>query len=197
MGIIELALTNEVTMIKRREKILISALELFEEGGINNITTKNLAKKEGISEPALYRQYKNKFEIIKALVDEYASFDERIINTIKEGNLSGYEAIIFYVTRFGELYQNYSELSLIIASMDLYYYDEETRLTMYNTLKVRQDAIEEYLETHPLESPRLKNKTIGKLVNDLINSEVFRWQMNGKSYDLVEAMLMYVKEILG
>lgn len=71
-------------MIKRKNSILISALELFEEGGTNNITIKNLAKREKVSEPALYRQYKNKHEIIVSIINEYSSYDNQIINTIKK-----------------------------------------------------------------------------------------------------------------
>jgi AcrR family transcriptional regulator len=120
--------TNGGFMIKRKDRIIISALELLEEGGINNVTTKNLARKQNISEPALYRQFKNKHDIVVAMIEEYANYDEKIMNTIREHEMKGKDAIVYYVTRYGELYQSYSEISVILYSLDLYFYEDDTRV---------------------------------------------------------------------
>ena len=42
--------------IKRKEKVIISSIDLFDEAGIKGLTTKELAKREGITEPAIYKQ---------------------------------------------------------------------------------------------------------------------------------------------
>lgn len=183
-------------MLKRKDKILISALELFEEGGINNITTKNLAAKEGISEPALYRQYKNKYEIIKGVIKEYSSYDDRILNTIKKENLEGRDAIIYYVTRYAELYQSYSELSLVLSSMDLYFYKEETKEMMIQIIHRKEKFLVDYLNEHPIKNHRLSNETLSKTINDLLYSEVFRWRLAGKSYSLVDSINNYISNVI-
>lgn len=183
-------------MLKRKDKILISALELFEEGGVNNITTKNLAFKEGISEPALYRQYKSKYEIIQEIIKEYSSYDDRILNTIIKENLEGRDAIIYYVTRYAELYQSYSELSLVLSSMDLYFYKEETKDMMLNLINRKEKFLIEYLNDHPIKNHRLSNETLSKAINDLLYSEVFRWRLAEKSYSLVDSVVGYITDII-
>ncbi|PKM56583.1 MAG: hypothetical protein CVU98_10480, partial [Firmicutes bacterium HGW-Firmicutes-3] len=117
-------------MIKRKDKILISAIDLLYSEGVSGVTTKNLAKLEKVTEPALYRQYKNKQEILNHIVEAYAQYDEKIINTIKESPLSGYEVIQYYIKRFIEFYENYVELTTVMFSMDLYYYHDATKARM-------------------------------------------------------------------
>ncbi len=53
---------------KRQIEIITSASNLIGEKGIQNLTTKNLAAKMAFSEPALYRHFKGKTEILKSVL---------------------------------------------------------------------------------------------------------------------------------
>ena len=55
---------------ERRREILIAARELFLEQGTENVTTRQIASKVGISQTALYAHFKKKHERLDALVDE-------------------------------------------------------------------------------------------------------------------------------
>ena len=54
---------------KRQYEILMKSIELIAEKGIQNLTIKNLSKKIGISEPAIYRHFENKLEILRAILE--------------------------------------------------------------------------------------------------------------------------------
>ncbi len=47
----------------------MKSIELIAEKGIQNLTIKNLSKKIGISEPAIYRHFENKLEILRAILE--------------------------------------------------------------------------------------------------------------------------------
>ena len=53
---------NELS--KRQKEIINAALKLISEGGIQALTMKNLAKMLEITEPALYRHFENKHDIL-------------------------------------------------------------------------------------------------------------------------------------
>jgi len=57
-----------VNFTSRQIEILDASKSLIGERGIQTLTIKNLAKKMLFSEPALYRHFKDKTEIIKALL---------------------------------------------------------------------------------------------------------------------------------
>ena len=52
----------------RQVEIIEASKYLIGKKGIQNLTIKNLAKKMSFSEPALYRHFKDKTEILKALL---------------------------------------------------------------------------------------------------------------------------------
>ncbi|NLB03802.1 MAG: TetR/AcrR family transcriptional regulator, partial [Bacteroidales bacterium] len=55
----------------RQTEIVETALNLINENGIQGLTIKNLSKKIGISEPAIYRHFENKIEILLAVLDTF------------------------------------------------------------------------------------------------------------------------------
>ena len=69
----------------RQFEIIEAAGKLLSSGGISNLTTKNLALEMKFSEAALYRHFKNKNEIIIAMLNYLAShMDSRIEDILKE-----------------------------------------------------------------------------------------------------------------
>ena len=61
---------------KRQDEILDTALHLLADGGVKNLTMKRIAESIGVSEPAVYRHFKNKTEIVKGIIEK---FDQDII----------------------------------------------------------------------------------------------------------------------
>jgi len=57
------------TLSQRGEQIVDEAINLLSIGGIPALTTKNLAEAVGVTEPALYRHFKNKRDILAAILN--------------------------------------------------------------------------------------------------------------------------------
>ena len=70
----------------RQNEIINKAVELIANGGIQNLTIKNLAKAIGVSEPALYRHFANKYAILDAILE---SFREVAFEVLKNEEASG------------------------------------------------------------------------------------------------------------
>ena len=66
-----------MTMVKesteiRQEQIKKAVLEIIAGEGLHNLSTRNLAKKIGLSEGAIFRHFKTKRDIIKGIMDDVA-----------------------------------------------------------------------------------------------------------------------------
>jgi len=186
-------------MIGRKDKILISAIELLDKEGVNGVTTKNLARLQGVTEPALYRQYKSKQDILSNIVDEYALYDAKITNTISESTIQGKEAILFYIKRYAELFQNYSELTTVMFSMDLYQYNEMTKKQMEVILNNRILFLEKTIN----QSEELKKNALGftsaelaSLINGTIFSTVYEWRIFSKNFDLETRLTQLISKLI-
>ncbi|HHE40559.1 MAG TPA: TetR/AcrR family transcriptional regulator [Candidatus Cloacimonetes bacterium] len=62
----------------RQKEIIEVALELINEKGIQGLTIKNLSKKIGITEPAIYRHYDSKTDILIAVLDLFKQNTEQL-----------------------------------------------------------------------------------------------------------------------
>ncbi|MFA6403962.1 MAG: TetR/AcrR family transcriptional regulator [Salinivirgaceae bacterium] len=60
-------MSTEIT--ERQQEIINVSLALIAESGIQSLTIKNLAKKIGFAESAIYRHYENKIQILLAILD--------------------------------------------------------------------------------------------------------------------------------
>lgn len=58
-----------VIITERQQEIINVSLQLISESGIQSLTIKNLAKKIGFSESAIYRHYENKIQILLAILE--------------------------------------------------------------------------------------------------------------------------------
>ena len=71
-------------MTKKQEKILNKALELFAEKGYHSTSTSTIAKEAGVSEGLIFRHFKNKDGLLKAILDHgkdiAQSYFEPIVN---------------------------------------------------------------------------------------------------------------------
>jgi AcrR family transcriptional regulator len=61
---------------ERQQEIINVSLELISESGIQSLTIKNLAKRIGFAESAIYRHYENKTQIILGILDFFKQSSE-------------------------------------------------------------------------------------------------------------------------
>ena len=77
-------------LTERQLEIIRTAIQLIAQKGIQGLTLKNLAREIGISEPAIYRHYENKIEILVSILDYFL---ERTMGIFSEEVLKKGEAI--------------------------------------------------------------------------------------------------------
>ena len=84
--------------LTRKHSIIVSALEIIDRLGINGLSLRELAKSQGIVEGALYKHFKNKEEILLAVLDYYSRHDSKIMNTIINSSMTPKEGIMFFLS---------------------------------------------------------------------------------------------------
>ncbi len=78
---------------KRQIEIIEAATKLIGKGGVQSLTTKTLAAEMGFSEPALYRHFSDKNEILKSVLMYYREFLRQGLTSIIQSNSTGKEKI--------------------------------------------------------------------------------------------------------
>src|SRR3989339_1850588 len=77
-------MSTEIT--ERQQEIINVSLALIAESGIQSLTIKNLAKKIGFAESAIYRHYENKIQILLAILDFFKRNTEQLFSNHLNSN---------------------------------------------------------------------------------------------------------------
>jgi AcrR family transcriptional regulator len=109
----------------RQQEIIFTVLDLINEKGIQGLTIKNLSKKLKITEPAIYRHFENKIQILIALLDMLKENTSGIF----EKELQSKESAVTKVERlFEKHFQTFAEkpsLSSVVFSEEMFRNEEQ------------------------------------------------------------------------
>jgi len=134
---------REREKIAHRDEIFAAALDLFSEKGYHNVSMHEIARKAEFAIGTLYKFFKNKEDLYKALVLEQAEkFDNALVQAIEESD-DEIEKLRNYVRAKGEVFTaNVSMIRLYFA---------ETRGASFNIMAgLDSEILEQY--GHFLES---------------------------------------------
>jgi len=124
---------RERERLRHRKEILEAAVELFSEKGFYNVSMQEIAQKAEFATGTLYKFFKNKEDLYKALVLEQANkFHEALLSAIEEGE-DEVEKLRNYVRVKGEVFKDN------VAMIRLYF--AETRGASFNVMGGLDDTI--------------------------------------------------------
>jgi TetR/AcrR family transcriptional regulator, fatty acid metabolism regulator protein len=136
----------EEISFKRKETILETAIEIIHEAGVQGLTTKEIARREGITEPAIYRQYSGKKEIILSIIQQFGRYDEAIFSTIREQNMDPKAGILFFMEAYAAYYESSPQLATLLFSLDIYRYEPDANQLMKDIMNSRYTFLAELVK---------------------------------------------------
>ena len=172
--------------MKTKEKIIKTAIRLFNNHGTNKITTNHIAKKIEISPGNLYYHFKNKFDIIRAISDQFNSELKSVfkiqINTIFDfrNNITSIYNSFF---RIQKSYQFLFTEGMYLAGQD--------NVVLENYQQLRSTIKEDYhmILKNLIKINILKKETLS-IIDDLLNAQwliLWNWVnqsiLDGVTYD--------------
>ncbi len=170
---------------ERQKEIINASLELIAESGIQSLTIKNLSKKIGLVESAIYRHYESKTQILIALLDSIS--EQSKSNEIKEtDNVIGIleKRLENHFNAFNE---NPSLVSVVFAE-DLFQNEpmlvEKTRLKVEKSISDLTALIQKGQQNGEIRSD-INPETVSVMINGSVRMLVKQWKMSGYDFDLI------------
>ena len=115
-------MTRELT--KRQEEIINCAVRLISEEGIQNLTIRRLAAAVGVTEPALYRHFTNKFDILDTVLDCFEGASDEVLSKLADEKVTPLEKIqLFILDRIGRMVEN-PHLARVMFSEEIFQDDQ-------------------------------------------------------------------------
>lgn len=173
--------------LKRKEKILITVVQILDEKGIKGLTTREIARRQGITEPVIYKHFKNKKDILSTIITDFSSFDESIINTIRENDMKFRDAVMYYAQSYSTYYENYPEMITLMYSFDIFRYDEDLNEKMVGIIGRRYDfmvsLVKEGFEKKEIETS-LNPYDFAGIISNIIWMTIYNWKLEEMEWNL-------------
>lgn len=189
----------DISLIHRREGIIISTIEAINEVGLQNLSTKVIAKKEGVSEGTLFRHFKNKTEIMIAVLDHFSQFDDAIIEASENKNLNPVDTITYFITAYAEYYENYPAITSLVQAYDTLVYEEELSVKVRSILNKRLNFLLKTIDKSK-EEGFLRKEAKTELIEDLITGAFreicLKWRLSNFTFSIKERTLEMVNIVL-
>lgn len=189
----------EVSLLHRKEGIIVSTIEAINEVGIQNLSTKIIAKHEGVSEGTLFRHFKNKTDIMISVIEHFSQFDDAIIESSKNLGLNPIETIKYFINAYAEYYENYPAITALVQAYDSLLADPQLTDKVKMILTKRSSFMFDTIKRGQSEG-LIKQDIDGEDVEDLIlggtRSICLKWRMNKYNFSLKDRTISMLNMIL-
>lgn len=175
---------------KRQKQIIDVSIRLIAGGGIQALTIKNISGKIGVSEPALYRHFDSKQQILEGILLYFDSESSEIVEKMNDLEGDPFEKLEqFYINHITKLSENKAFSSVIFAE-DYFKGDRKLTEKLKNIMEKNRETLILLLDNAKREgdiSNDIDSHSLAIIILGSLRLTVKRWHHSDYSFDLVEA----------
>jgi AcrR family transcriptional regulator len=183
----------------RKESVVLTAIEILDELGIQGLSSKEIAKRQHISEGTLFKHFKSKNDIILAVLDYFSQFDFDIMESIRIRQMGYVEGITYFITVYAEYYENYPAITALVNGYEILRWDKELCERYKSILHKRSDFIRMLVESGKT-SGEIYSSASTIVLTDIITGVcmeiALKWRISGYRFSLKQRMLEAVKSVI-
>lgn len=179
---------NRLDTKTRQKQILNESLNLVKEGGIQNLTIKNISQKVRISEQAIYRHFKSKQDILCAIIKHFNDHFDSVFEEV-----SSIKPIPVRMNAFIDshlrYFQNNPATAAVIFSEEIFQYDSKLAKSVNALMDRRIAVVSKFVSSAQgdgLISNDLSTEDVALILLGSMRFMVTSWRLKGFSYNLVE-----------
>ena len=161
-------------------------MELIANKGIQGFTIKNLSKAIGISEPAIYRHFDSKTDILIAILDNFREMTQ-MMTLISASNTTAIENIEFLFSKVLEIFTEQPSIISVIFSEEIFKNETVLKNKILEIQNQQQINIETIMKKGQMMGDIRDDIDIGSLALISMGSLrllVKRWDLNSQNFSL-------------
>lgn len=173
----------------RQLEIIHTSIKLISSRGIQGLTMKNLSKEIGISEPAIYRHYENKIQILISILDYFSSTTQTIFLSEMQKDGTSLEKIERIFINHFKAFSETPSLVAVIFSEEIFRSEpllsEKVKEIMERNSSAIQTILEEGKQKGEI-NPGYNLQHLSIIIMGSLRLLIKQWQMADFNFDLQE-----------
>lgn len=183
---------------KRQEEIIEKSILIIGLEGMQGLTTKRLAEEMNFSEPALYRHFKNKTEILNSVLKYYQSFLAEGLLALLNNKKTGLEKILGVIEYQFNTFIDRPEIILVIFSESSFQNNSVLLNTVSRTMEKKESKLTNMIEYGKQDEsirPELDAASIAKIIMGSMRFVALKWKMSNFKFDLKKESIQLQQSI--
>ncbi len=185
--------------ISRKERIILTSIEIMDELGFQSLSTKEICRRQEVSEGTLYKHFRSKNDVILGVLNYYSKFDEDIKQTIEMKNMSATEGITYFIARFAEYYESYPAMTAIQNSHEVLRNEAGVADKVIEIFESRTNFIS-YLVEKGRENGEINADIDSESLSDVVlgtfQAICLKWRMRNYNFPLKQRILTAHEKIM-
>lgn len=172
---------------ERQIQIIESSIKLIAYKGIQGFTIKNLSKEIGISEPAIYRHFESKTEILTTILNNFKEMSEMISMLVVNNNDTAIEKIEFMFSKMIEIFTEQPAFVSVIFSEEIFKNEKILINKIIEILNLQQANIEKIIEIGQNDKnirTDIDKSSLALIFMGSFRLLVKRWELNNHNFSL-------------
>ena len=180
---------NYKKLTERQAEIIEKSINLIATKGIQGLTIKNLSKEIGISEPAIYRHFESKTDILLAMLnnfEEMSSFMDAAMNQVADTAIGKIE---FLFSKIVDIFIDEPSHISVIFSEEIFKNEEILKNKIVEIMNYRLQTIENIIKDGQNKSELrtdIDHKTLAMMVVGSLRFMVKQWDLKNQHHHLRE-----------
>jgi AcrR family transcriptional regulator len=182
----------------RQLEIIHTSIKLISSKGIQGLTMKNLSKEIGISEPAIYRHYENKIEILISILDYFSTTTQMIFVSEVQKTGSSLDKIQRIFDNHFKVFSETPSLVAVIFSEEIFRSEPLLAKKVKEIMERNSRAIQAILEEGKQNGEIDQNHNVQHLAIIIMGSLrllIKQWQMADFVFDLQSKGIGFFKTL--
>jgi len=174
-------------LTERQNEIIDCSIEIIDKKGIQGLTIKNISKEIGISEPAIYRHFKSKTDIILALLDNFKIMAEFLGEAMDNFEGKATDKISFMFSKMLEIFSHQPSIVSVIFSEEIFKNEELLLKKIREILNLHQETIENIIQKGQTQNnvrSDIEKSSLALIVMGALRLLVKRWDLNQHNFNL-------------
>ncbi|NUM30768.1 MAG: TetR/AcrR family transcriptional regulator [Bacteroidetes bacterium] len=174
----------------RQIEIMEAATNRISKFGIQNLTIKMLAEDIGLSEPALYRHFKSKNEILYSLLEYFKTEMKKRIQSIliKETATEADKLRAIFNSQLKTFVNKPAIVSVIFAE-SIFHYEENLSNKVSEIMDMMQDYVKKNIkqgQENGQYNKLMGASTLTTIIIGGMRMTVLKWKLSGHKSDLIK-----------
>ncbi|MDT3695889.1 MAG: TetR/AcrR family transcriptional regulator [Ignavibacterium sp.] len=178
---------SRLTTEERQTMIIDEAIKIIHSGGYEALSIREIAKRVKISEPAIYRHFLNKEDIILGILNRMLEFDELLNKNIAAAKSAKQKIRQFVLFHFEFLEKN-PEMTSVLISEEMYNQSDILKKKLVFIIQKRKQLLKVILDNAKSsgELVDVDNYELLSIILGTIRIIVMEWRLSNFSFQLTD-----------